>query len=55
MEEASEKNSFTNTESIEREDATIMKLYINDTEIPVIWEDNRSVLEIMEHFSIVAI
>ena len=25
-----------------------MKLYFNDTEIPVIWEDNRTVQELME-------
>jgi len=40
------KFAKTNVESNMRE--TIMKLYINDKEIPVIWEDNRSVLEIME-------
>ena len=25
-----------------------MKLYFNDTEIPVIWEDNQTVQELME-------
>lgn len=30
------------------EDANSMRLFIGDTEIPVTWEDNRSVLELIE-------
>ena len=48
VEETTVEQDSTNAES---EDVTFMKLYINDTEIPVIWEDNRSVQEIMEEAS----
>ena len=30
------------------DEETYMKLYFNDTEIPVIWEDNQTVQELME-------
>lgn len=37
------------TESADYEERNSeMKLYVNDTEIPVIWEDNSSVTELME-------
>lgn len=48
MEETSEEQTSTNAEISESEDVTSMKLYINDTEIPVIWVENDSVREIME-------
>lgn len=35
-------------ESIESEEERVMKLYINEEEIPVIWEENESVNELME-------
>lgn len=47
-EETSEEQTSTNVENSESEGVTSMKLYINDTEIPVIWEENGSVQEIME-------
>jgi len=47
-EETSEEQASTNAESSESENITSMKLYINDTEIPVIWVENDSVREIME-------
>lgn len=48
VEETTVKQASTNAESSEGEDVASMKLYINETEIPVIWEENRSVREIME-------
>ena len=47
-EETSEEQTSTNVENSGSEGVTSMKLYINDTEIPVIWEENGSVQEIME-------
>ncbi|MDE6529935.1 MAG: hypothetical protein K2K96_04095 [Lachnospiraceae bacterium] len=35
-------------ENYQMGDESDMKLYINDQEIPVIWEDNETVLELME-------
>ena len=48
VEETTVKQASTKAESSEGEDVASMKLYINETEIPVIWEENRSVREIME-------
>lgn len=48
VEETTVEQASTNAESSEGEDVASMKLYINETEIPVIWEENRSVREIME-------
>ena len=42
-----EKTEITDKSAIEDE-KEYMKLYFNDTEIPVIWEDNQTVQELME-------
>ena len=42
-----EKTKITDKSAIEDE-KEYMKLYFNDTEIPVIWEDNQTVQELME-------
>ena len=42
-----EKTEITDKSVIDDE-KEYMKLYFNDTEIPVIWEDNQTVQELME-------
>ena len=42
-----EKTEITDKSAIDGE-KEYMKLYFNDTEIPVIWEDNQTVQELME-------
>ena len=42
-----EKTEITEKSAIDGE-KEYMKLYFNDTEIPVIWEDNQTVQELME-------
>ena len=41
------KKEITGKSAIDDE-KEYMKLYFNDTEIPVIWEDNQTVQELME-------
>ena len=41
------EKEITDKSTIDDEEA-YMKLYFNDTEIPVIWEDNQTVQELME-------
>lgn len=41
-------DSEKESQSIESEEERVMKLYINEEEIPVIWEENESVNELME-------
>lgn len=43
-----EQTSVSMDEDYQIGDASEMKLYINDQEIPVIWEDNETVSELME-------
>lgn len=42
-----EKTEITDKSAMDDE-REYMKLYFNDTEIPVIWEDNQTVQELME-------
>lgn len=42
-----EKTEITDKSAMDGE-KEYMKLYFNDTEIPVIWEDNQTVQELME-------
>ena len=42
-----EKTEITDKSAIDDE-KEYMKLYFNDTEVPVIWEDNQTVQELME-------
>ena len=44
---AEEETEITDKSAIDDE-KEYMKLYFNDTEIPVIWEDNQTVQELME-------
>ena len=44
---AVEETEITDKSAIDDE-KEYMKLYFNDTEIPVIWEDNQTVQELME-------
>ena len=44
---AGEETEITDKSAIDDE-KEYMKLYFNDTEIPVIWEDNQTVQELME-------
>lgn len=43
-----EQTSVSMDENYQMGDGSEMKLYINDQEIPVIWEDNETVSELME-------
>lgn len=42
-----EKTEITDKSAMDDE-REYMKIYFNDTEIPVIWEDNQTVQELME-------
>lgn len=44
--ESADENTSESVENTEEEEC--MKLFINDTEVPVIWEDEPAVAEIME-------